>query len=83
MNFDIIKKQTVWLCLRRESPTRYHIQGVFADTDSSKGEDLAAACCLDETYYIAPLPVNVALPEAALEWRGAYCPNHCARRSEN
>lgn len=83
MNFEVIGKQTVWVCLRRESATRYHLQGIFADTDSSKGEDIAAACCLDETYYIAPMPLNVALPEAVVEWKGAYCPNPTPRRASH
>lgn len=83
MNLDVWEKQVVWLCIRRESATRYHLQGVFADTDAGKGEDLAAACCLDETYYIAPMTLNVLLPEDVVEWRGAYCPNTTPRRAEH
>jgi hypothetical protein len=76
---DVRGKTLAWLCIRREKANKYHFQGVFVDSEAQTGEELAAAQCLDDTYYIGPLPVNVALPERVIEWRGCYRPNLCPR----
>jgi len=47
---------------------KYHIQGIF--TSARLAEDAA----LDETYFIGPLPVDVALPASLIEWAGLYWP---------
>ena len=75
LKLDVRGKTVAWLCIRREGPNKYHFQGVFVDSERDSGETLAAAQCLDDTYYIGPLPVNVALPERVIEWAGCYRPN--------
>lgn len=71
---DVRSKTYVWLCIRRESPTAYHLMGVWVDTNEKSAEELATSQCLDESYYIGPFPVNVALPQKPVPWRGSYCP---------
>lgn len=46
----------------------YHIQGIATT------EELAVAMCVDETYFIGPLPVNYAIPHERTEWPDMYCP---------
>lgn len=64
----------MWLMGRREPPAAqglpgiWHIQGIFTD------EELAKQNCLDENYFIGPLPINVALPHERIEWPGCYFP---------
>ena len=45
-----------------------HLQGVADD------EQTAIAMCRSADYFIAPLPVNVLLPEKPVEWFGLYWP---------
>lgn len=47
---------------------RYHIQGLFTT------EEEALGAALDESWFIGPLPVNVALPEKTITWPGLYFP---------
>jgi len=47
---------------------RYHIQGIFTS------EELALANVKDRTWFIGPLPLNVALPEKTVTWAGLYWP---------
>lgn len=69
-----IKTGFVWLVVRRDKDESgnpdgfWHIQGVASD---EKG---AVAMCVDETYFIGPLPVDTALPEKRIEWVGSYFP---------
>lgn len=62
----------IWICGRREDrgdlPGHWHLQGVSDD------EETALAMCRDETYFIGPIPKNVALPHGNLEWVGCYFP---------
>lgn len=48
---------------------RYHLQGIFTE------ESLAVAAAIDETYFVGPLPVNMALPHRVVEWAGLYFPH--------
>lgn len=61
-----------WIVGRREpkpdGPSDWYIQGV-ADR-----EDVAVEMCMDDTYFIGPLPINTALPHARIEWVGSYFP---------
>ena len=62
-----------WVVGRRQLkpgglPVEWHIQGV-ADT-----EEIAIEMCMDDTYFIGPLPINTALPHARIEWVGCYFP---------
>lgn len=69
MNTPLIE---VWLVLRREvegNERLYHIQGIGTD------EEIAKAMCLNESYMIGPIPLNLALPEEIIEWKGAYFPH--------
>lgn len=79
LRLDVRSKTIAWICIRREAANKYHLQGVFVEDGGASGEQLAAAQCLDDTYYIGPLPVNVALPEKAFEWKGCYRPNMTPR----
>ena len=62
----------VWIVTRIEPreglPSRWYIQGVADD------EQIALEMCVDETYFIGPLPLNTALPHKRIEWVGAYFP---------
>lgn len=46
----------------------YFIQGAFTEPS------LAEAAALDETYFVGPLPLNMALPHELIEWHGLYWP---------
>ena len=69
---DVRLKTEVWFVGRRElqadGPSIYHIQGIATD------EVIAIAMCRDDTYFIGPLPVNVALPHERCEWPDMYFP---------
>ena len=54
--------------------TIYHIQGLAAGADSRESEQIAISMCRDETYFIGPLPVNLAFPHERCEWPGMYFP---------
>lgn len=63
----------VWIVGRRAErgegmPGDWHIQGAFMN------ECDAAAICRDDTYFIAPLPINISLPHSRIEWLGLYFP---------
>lgn len=62
----------VWVICRREpqkeGPAKWHIQGIMYY------EQDAVDSCLDENYFVGPLPVNTALPHKLIEWVGAYFP---------
>jgi hypothetical protein len=73
MDTDVREASTVWLIVRRQArgrgrPAFYHIQAIATD------EEKAVALCRDASYIIGPFPVNVALPEQMVEWKGSYCP---------
>jgi hypothetical protein len=88
LNLDVRRATEVWLVGRREElyvevpcpmckrPTVaiYHIQGIAAATDNATTEEFATGMCVDETYFIGPIPVNVALPHERCDWPGAYFP---------
>lgn len=74
MKMDVRAKTICWVVLRREAKNNYHIQGVWVDNDDANGEELAANTCNDDTYWIVPFPVNMALPESPIEVKGAYRP---------
>lgn len=71
---DVRSKTMIWLVFRRVSAKSYDLMGAWVDTPERSGEELAASTCLDETYYIGPFPMNVALPERPVPWKGSYCP---------
>lgn len=48
--------------------TGYYIQGIYTHVE------LAVENCLDETYFVGPLPLNVALPHDIIEWHGLIWP---------
>lgn len=61
----------VWVVIRRDpakAPADWHIQGVASD------EEIAKQMCLDDSYIIGPLPLNIALPHDRVEWVGSYFP---------
>jgi hypothetical protein len=69
----------VYLVCRREdyacpncgiAAGRYHIQGAFTSAE------LAEAAAEDETYFVGPLPLNMAFPRHIFEWPGLYWPHH-------
>ncbi len=70
----ILEEGFVWLVGRRDSnvppgeKANYHIQG------TASNEQMAIEMCLDETYFIGPLPINTALPHEVVEWVGLYFP---------
>jgi hypothetical protein len=45
-----------------------HLQG------ASLSEQRAVAMCIDETYFVAPLPVDILLPTKPIPWVGLYFP---------
>lgn len=55
-------------CLSPEQANHWHFQGIFTD------ERGAIGACADETYFICPVPVNVALPHDLVKAAGAYFP---------
>lgn len=65
----------VWVCIRREKKrAAYHFQGVGVETETATAEEMAVAMCVDETFFIFPSPVNVALPLGDFDPPGAYYP---------
>lgn len=64
----------IWIVGRRDTDVpegqkaMYHIQG------TASTETMAIGMCLDETYFIGPLPINTALPHKTIEWVGLYFP---------
>ena len=69
-----IENGFIWVVGRRQPPTDpiykadWHIQGVTTN------EELALEMCVDENYFIGPLPVNTALPHKTIQWVGLYFP---------
>lgn len=49
-------------------PPEVHLQGASAI------ESNAVAMCLDETYFVGPVPVDVLLPQRPTPWAGLYYP---------
>lgn len=45
-----------------------HIQGVTLD------EAAAVAMCINETYFVGPMLINVLLPQKPIPWAGLYFP---------
>jgi hypothetical protein len=78
MNTEILDQDLssgfVWLVGRRvpkpdpDERSDWHIQGV------TSREDIAIEMCEDETYFIGPLPLNMALPRQTVQWVGLYFP---------
>jgi hypothetical protein len=58
---------SVWV-VGRWKETTWDLQGVFLT------EAGAVEACRDETYFVGPLPLNVALPHETTSWPGAYYP---------
>lgn len=58
----------VWIVLRTDENEQWHIQGVGTT------EQWAVSMCVDETYFIGPLPLNSPFPEKQMEWVGSYFP---------
>lgn len=64
----------VWVCGRRdpnpsaEGINDWHLQGIATD------EKVAVEMCVDENYFVGPIPVNTALPHRRIEWVGSYFP---------
>ena len=58
----------MWIVLRADEAGDIHLQGI-SDTKRA-----AAAMCRDATYIVAPMPINVLLPERPIEWIGAFRP---------
>jgi hypothetical protein len=74
-NPEIRVEKLLWILGRREEGTcqachagKYHFQGTFTE------RALADENALDETYFVAPIPVNIALPHDPMEWSGLYWP---------
>lgn len=68
----------MWIVIRRDEhrvPADYHIQGL------ATSEQIAIEMCVDETYFIGPLPVNTSLPHSTIEWIGLYFPKQLERGS--
>lgn len=66
-----IEQGFVWVVGRREpntDPVQWHIQGI------TETESLAIEMCVDETYFIGPVPINVSLSHNRIEWVGSYFP---------
>jgi hypothetical protein len=47
---------------------RYFIQGTFSTQARAEKE------CLDESYFVGPLVMDVCLPHDPMEWPGLYWP---------
>jgi hypothetical protein len=77
---DVRSKTYVWLVIRRINPKAYDIMGIWVDGENADAETLAVSTCLDDSYFCGPFPVNTALPEKPLPWRGSYCPTKRARK---
>lgn len=58
---------TVWI-VGQWKPDRWDFGGVF-DT-----QELAEAACQDQTYFVGPAPMNVAIPHERQDWPGCYYP---------
>jgi hypothetical protein len=64
----------IWVIGRRQPKddpnvkADWHLQGI-ATTES-----IAVEMCLDETYFIGPLPLDLALPHKTVQWVGLYFP---------
>jgi hypothetical protein len=70
---SLAKDGVIWVCGRREPVEGrewgiWHIQGIATT------EEQGIAMCRDETYFIGPLPANVALQHDQIEWVGLYYP---------
>jgi hypothetical protein len=63
----------VWICGRCLDQTPegivWELQGVFTTEQS------AADTCADETYFVGPETLDVALPAETTLWQGAYYPH--------
>ena len=59
----------VWLVIRTDENNKWHVQGVGTN------EGMAVSMCVDETYFIGPVPVNSPLPEQVIQWIGSYFPH--------
>lgn len=81
MKTDVRAKTTVWLVVRRVSKTHYDVMGIWVDSDAADAESLAVSTCLDDSYFCGPIPVNVALPEKPVAWKGSYSPTRRARQN--
>lgn len=46
----------------------WDFQGVFDN------ESKAVSACKNENYFVAPVELNVVLPDETLEWSGLYYP---------
>lgn len=71
MELSEIGEGFVWVVGRRDTEgpePQWHIQGITGS------EELAVQMCSDETYFIGPVPLNVALAHQRIEWVGSYFP---------
>ncbi len=74
MNLDVRDKTVVYIVFRRESANAYHFQGVACAVENYTAEEVAIQMCRDETYFIFPCLLNVALPHSIVEAKGCYFP---------
>ena len=61
----------VWIVIRTDNDRNgeWHIQGV------GTSEASAVSMCVNETYFIGPIPVDSPLPESLVQWVGSYFPH--------
>lgn len=79
MNLDVRDKTLVYVVFRREPKPNnqkadYFFQGVAAASGDKTAEEVAMAMCRDNTYFIFPATVNVALPHKPVVVSGLYFP---------
>lgn len=74
MKTDVRGHDTVWLCVRRAGPHEYHMQGIGVESEGTTAEQMAVGMCRDDSYFIYPVKVNIALPEKPVEAAGGYWP---------
>lgn len=74
MNLDVRNKSEVYIVCRRETPDRYHFQGIAVAVDNLSAEQVAVSMCRDETYFIFPCLVNTVLTHNETKVVGLYFP---------
>lgn len=71
---DVRNETIVYLVFRRDGNAKYYFQGVACATQEASAEEIAISMCRDETYFIFPSLVNVALPHKVQQAKGLYFP---------
>src|SRR4051812_45596167 len=86
MDTDVRDATVVWVVFKRNDrgPHKgiYELMGIAAACGDKSAEEMAEALCADDRYWIAPVPVNVALPDVAVTPKGQRWPKRPSKTSK-